>query len=79
MLFNDPHSPSCPSDQPSGLESMRDGHNQKEPWGMVYKVNVNKVMKNRTIYLQNKHCYKTATLNVFLTKVELYKLNSKKT
>lgn len=65
-----------PCDQPSVNESMRDGQIQKEPWGVVYKAIVNKVMKNRMMYLQDTHCYKTSTLNGILMKVELCKMNA---
>lgn len=36
---------------------------------MFYKANVNKVLKNLTMYLQDKHCYKTTTLNETLASV----------
>lgn len=40
-----------PCDQPSGIDEMRYGQIQQEPWGTVYKAIVNKVMKNHMMYL----------------------------
>lgn len=56
---------------------MRDGLIQQDPWGFVYKAKVNNLMKNYMMYLQDKHCFKTVTLNVILTNDELYKINPK--
>lgn len=63
--------------QPKNIKQIKDGFIKKKPWGVVYKVHENRIMKNRMMYLQDKHCYKSSTLTVILTKTKMYKLNTK--
>lgn len=45
-----------PCDQSDGIESMNDCQIQKDAWEVVHKTYVNRVLKNRMMYLEDKHC-----------------------
>lgn len=65
-----------PFDQLDHLDEIQDGLIQKDPWGIVYKVHENHIVKNYMMFLQDKHCYKSITVTEILTKTDICKMNS---
>lgn len=66
-------------DQHEGLEYIREGLIQKEPWGIVYKVLEEGIVRNKMLYLNDKHCYNFDCLNSVLSRSEMCKANAKNT
>lgn len=60
-----------PCGQPDHLEEMRQWFIQKESWGIMYKVHEDHIVTNCMMFLQDKNCYKSATLTGILTKAEI--------
>lgn len=66
-----------PFNQVDHHEEMRDGFIQKQLWGVVYKVDENRIVKNYMMFLQDKHCFRSTTLIGILTMAEILYVNKK--
>lgn len=66
-----------PQDQLEGLEELRKGLIQIEPWRIVYNVLEEAKVQNKHLYMDEKHCYSFDCLSIVLLRVEMYKANTK--
>lgn len=50
-----------PRQQPKKLENVREGMIKKNPWGIVYKVHEDRMLKNKLLFLDEKHLFSSDT------------------
>lgn len=65
-----------PFPQPDDLEKLKVGFIKRDRWGVVYKINENGTVKICMLFLQDKHMYFIASLNIIHARVEAYKSKS---
>ncbi|CAI9294696.1 unnamed protein product [Lactuca saligna] len=58
------------AEQPQNIEKMKGGSINKEHWSIVYKRKEGEVIKNRMLFLRNKHVYSTNALKTILSSAE---------
>ncbi|CAI9299805.1 unnamed protein product [Lactuca saligna] len=62
--------------EPEGLENLKIGFIENDPWGVVCEKNENSALCNSMMHLRDKRLFYFTTLSTILSRADIHKLNT---